>query len=230
MSKYLVSLGFVQSTIDPCIFFYKNKVILLMYVDDFVIGGATDADIDEALDIMQDNADVKDKGDINDYVGVHVEILEDGSIELTQPHLIKAILEDLQIQENSKPLRTPCVTTIILHADLFGEEFDNHFNYRSLIGKLNYLAKSTRADIEYATHQCARFMSNPKKSHGMAIKRIGRYLLGTKDKGLILQPNPSLSFECFVDASFSGEWIKKHTDQAMYDPNTARSRTGYFIR
>ena len=81
MSKYLVSLGFVQSTIDPCIFFYKNTVILLMYVDDFVIGGATDADIDEALDIMQDNADVKDKGDINDYVGVHVEILEDGSIE-----------------------------------------------------------------------------------------------------------------------------------------------------
>ena len=81
MSKYLVSLEFVQSTINPCIFFYKNKVILLMYVDDFVIGGATDADIDEALDIMQDNADVKDKGDINDYVGVHVEILEDGSIE-----------------------------------------------------------------------------------------------------------------------------------------------------
>jgi hypothetical protein len=38
----------------------------------------------------------------------------------------------------------------------------------------------------YAVHQCARFMASPKKSHGMAVKRTGRYLLGTKDKGLIL--------------------------------------------
>ena len=105
-----------------------------------------------------------------------MEKYQDGTIELTQANLTEATPEDLRIQDNSKPLPTPCVTTIILQVDLFGENSDNHFNYRSLIGKLSYLAKSTSADIEYeyASHQSAHFfMVNPKKSHDMAIKGIG---------------------------------------------------------
>ena len=35
--------------------------------------------------------------------------------------------------------------------------------------KLNYLEKGTRPDIAYATHQLARFSSNPKQSHGDAV-------------------------------------------------------------
>ena len=228
MSKYLVSMGFIQSSIDPCIFFL-GKVILLMYVDDFIIGGLSDEIIDAAVQIIGDNADVEDKGNINDYVGVHVEWTDNKTIELTQPHLIQAILDDLRLDDSAKSLSTPCVSSLILHADLEGEDFDQHFDYRSIIGKLNYLAKSTRADIEYAVHQCARFMSNPKRSHGQAIKRIGRYLLGTKELGLVLRPDPNRSFDCYVDASFAGEWIKSNADQAMYDPNTARSRSGFII-
>ena len=72
MSKYLVLMGFIQSTIDPCMFFL-GKVILLMYVDDFIIGGLSDEIIDAAVQIIGDNANVEDKGNINDYVSVHVE-------------------------------------------------------------------------------------------------------------------------------------------------------------
>ena len=73
-------------------------------------------------------------------------------------------------------------------------------------------------------------MENPKKSHAKAVKRIGRYLLGTQDRGIIINPDPTLSFECFVDASFAGEWINMNREHAMYDPNTARLRTCYNIR
>ncbi len=52
-----------------------------------------------------------------------------------------------------------------------------------------YLEKSTRPDISCAVHQCARHCANPKIQHTAAVKRIGRYLLGTKDKGLIIRPN-----------------------------------------
>jgi hypothetical protein len=44
------------------------------------------------------------------------------------------------------------------------------------------LEKSTRPDISCAVHQCARHCANPKIQHTAAVKRIGRYLLGTKDK------------------------------------------------
>ena len=121
------------------------------------------------------------------------------------------------------------LSTVLLYANLHGEAHDNHFDYRSVIGKLNYLEKSTRGDIAYAVHQCARFMSNPKKTHAQAVKRISRYLLAMKDKGLIIQPNTTKSFECFVDASFAGEWSKDLKDQAVTDPNLARSHTGYLI-
>jgi len=61
--------------------------------------------------------------------------------------------------------------------------------------------------------------------HAEAIKRIGRYLLATKDKGLIMKPNKE-GMECWVDASHASEWSHK---SAADDPNTARSRMGYVI-
>ena len=87
------------------------------------------------------------------------------------------------------------------------------------------MEKSTRLDISYATHQCARFCSDPKESHAQAVKRIGRYLSGTKDKGLILNPN-NHSFDCYVDADFCGNWDRLNAD---VDPSTAKSRTGFVL-
>ncbi len=39
--------------------------------------------------------------------------------------------------------------------------FDLNFNYRSAVGKLNYLAQTTRPDIMYAMHQIAKYLSDP---------------------------------------------------------------------
>ena len=35
---------------------------------------------------------------------------------------------------------------------------------------------STRPDIAYALHQCARFSHNPKRCHEVGLKHISRYL------------------------------------------------------
>jgi hypothetical protein len=56
------------------------------------------------------------------------------------------------------------------------------FEYRHVIGKLLYWEKSTRPDISCAVHQCARHYANPKTQHTAAVRKIGRYLLGIKDK------------------------------------------------
>ena len=101
------------------------------------------------------------------------------------------------------------------------EELD----YRSVIGKLNFLEKSTRPDIAYAVHQCARFCSNPTELHAEAVKQIARYLIGTRDKGLVLKPKEQ-SIDLWVDSDYAGNWHKSH---APFDSNTSRSRTGYII-
>ena len=112
-----------------------------------------------------------------------------GRIKFTQPHLIDQILTDLHLtQPGTKSTPTPALLTKVLQPDDDGRPFDGSFHYRSVIGKLNFLEKSTRPDIAYAVHQCARFMENPKMSHGHAVKHIGRYLLGTRDHGMIFDP------------------------------------------
>ena len=76
-----------------------------------------------------------------------------------------------------------------------------------------------------AVHQCARFNNDPKLSHERAVKRIVRYLLDTKDKGLVFKPDLSRGLECFVDADFAGGW--KDSDHSS--PESVLSRSGYVI-
>jgi hypothetical protein len=43
----------------------------------------------------------------------------------------------------------------ILERDIDAEAMNNEFYYRLLIGKANFLEKSTRPDIAVAVHSCA---------------------------------------------------------------------------
>ena len=76
-----------------------------------------------------------------------------------------------------------------------------------------------------ATQQCARFCNNPSQEHEEAAKRICRYLLKTRDKGLVLRTDNSKGLECFVDADWAGSW--KH--RSSNDPLSSYARTGYYI-
>ena len=168
------------------------------------------------------------KGDMSDFLGVKIDRKRDGLIHLTQPHLINSILKDLHLlNTGSRPptvKMVPMATSRVLGKCEDSEPHDGHFDYRSVIGKLLYLEKSTRPDLAYAVHQCARFAANPRQDHAKAVKWIGRYLLHTRDKGMILHPTVQ-SFDCYVDADFSGNWNPKEWD----DPKNARSRSGYVI-
>ena len=94
---------------------------------------------------------------------------------------------------------------------------ESKFQYRSVIGKLNYLAQCTRPDIVYAVHQCARFSSNTSKEHTDAVEYIARYLKGTSDLGLSFKPDIYKSFEFFADADYCGNWSRSFADdRAMY--------------
>ena len=89
---------------------------------------------------------------------------------------------------------------------------------------LLYLGHS-RPDISFATHQCARYTPSPKQSHENALIRIGRYLKGTLNQGLILNPSETLKIECYPDADFAGLWNR---DEKQV-PYCVRSRTGYVV-
>ena len=67
-----------------------------------------------------------------------------------------------------------------------------------------YLQETARPDFSMAIHQAEIFSIDPKLSHERAIHRIGRYLKGTNDKGLIFKLDKVKSLEYYDDTDFSG--------------------------
>ena len=231
-NKYLVSkligIGFKQSKIDECVF-YRGKTLYVLYTDDSLLAGPDKDEIEQVIRDLEKKAKlaITVEGDLADFLGVNIERQSNGTIHMTQPHLIDQILEDLRLNgDEVRPRSTPAASSKLLTRHRDSEAFDNSFNYRSVIGKLNYLEKATRSDISYAVHQCARFVSDPKREHGDAVRWLGRYLKGTRRMGTILKPLEGKDLEVFVDASFCGDWDPK---EAAIDRDTARSRHGYVI-
>jgi hypothetical protein len=83
---------------------------------------------------------------------------------------------------------------------------------------LLYLANHTRPDISFAIAQCVRYNHSPKLQHEQALERIGQYLKGTMDKGLVLKPDSihPLDIDCYVDAGFAG----LYGYEQPYDPSS----------
>ena len=89
-----------------------------------------------------------------------------------------------------------------------------------------YLSGHTRPDIAYAVNCAARYMFCPKHIHEEALKRIGRYLKATRNRGLILNPSADkLKIDCYPDADFA----VMYGHEKATDPANVKSRTGYVI-
>jgi hypothetical protein len=207
------------------------KPIFIVYTDDTILLGPNKEEIDNLVGKLAKTFKIEDQGNLSDYLGIKIEKKEDGTLVWTQPTLIHSILKDLRLEgeglKNQPKVRTiPACSTVVLTDHKDSKDHDtNDFDYRHVIGKLLYLEKSTRPDISCAVHQCARHCANPKIQHTIAVKRIGRYLLATKDKGLIMKPNQE-GMVCWVDAAHASVWNSKSAED---DPCTARSRMGYVI-
>jgi hypothetical protein len=223
----LEEIGFKQSEHDPCVF-YKGKAMYVLYTDDSILAGPDPKELDDIIQQMKDHGlKITSEGGIEDFLGITIERKSNGTFELTQKHLIDSILQDLGLNKENVTIKTiPAASSKILSKHPESEPFDNHFHYRSVIGKLNYLEKSTRPDIAYAVHQCARFSADPKYEHGQAVKWLGRYLYATKDKGMILKPTDDATLELYVDSDWSGNW---DPSIAATDSSTARSRHGFIL-
>jgi hypothetical protein len=116
-----------------------------------------------------------------------------------------------------------------LGKDAEGDPPQGTYSYPSVIGMAQYLQGHSRPDITFAVSQCSRYTHNPKRSHERALERVGQYLKGTRNKGLILHPihseDDEFKIDCYVDADFAGMWGYEDTD----DPSCVKSRTGFVI-
>jgi hypothetical protein len=164
----LTSIEFTTSLIDDCIFF-RGDIIFMVYVDDGIFLGSDDSQLQEVIKEIQNlGFNIEDQDHLADYVGVNIKKLKDGSYEFTQQALIDSIINDIGLKD-AKVKQVPAKVSLQLQAFKNKPAFNLNFKNTSAVGKLNYLAQTTRPDIMYATHQIAKYSSDPRQSHGEAI-------------------------------------------------------------
>ena len=77
--------------------------------------------------------------------------------------------------------------------------------YREAVGSLLCTARVCRPDIEYAVNYASQFLDSYGQEHWQAVKRIIRYLIGTRDLGIIFGSSGSFSeVKGFTDADYAG--------------------------
>jgi len=223
LSEGLLREGFVKSKTDSCLFM-RHDCIIVVYVDNCLFFSPNKSMIGSVIASLSTTFKLKDEGDVSAFLAVQInKDPKAKTISFTQPGLIDQIIRDVGITRSSKGKDTPVDS--ILYADADGPPRVESWNYRSILGKLNYLANYTRPDISMAVHQCARFCSAPRALHELAIKLIVRYLLATRDKGMVLTPNMNFNLDMLVDANFAGRWHK----EVSHLRDSVLSRTGYVV-
>jgi hypothetical protein len=74
-------MGFVQSESDECVF-YKGTTVFCIYTDNGIFLGPDKRHIDKCIKEMGEHFNITDEGEIDEYLGVKVTHLDDGTISL----------------------------------------------------------------------------------------------------------------------------------------------------
>ena len=222
----LEAVGFSQSQLDPCLFILGH-VICVFYVDNCLFFAARKSNIEKVVKAIKEERKMDLIVEDSDcgFLGISMNKRKgnDGcqEIQLLQTGLIDRVIVALGLDEHSNGMSTPaCEKILPKHAH--GDPHDLGFNYASVVGMAMCLCNNCRPDSSFAVHQYARHSFDPKRQHTEYLKRIGQYLISTRNKGLILRPREDNIFQvdCYVDADFAGMWNSEE-DQ---DPHCVKSR------
>ena len=207
LTEGLTSMGFTATSSDPCIF-TRGSDIIILYVDDCVIISRTKKQTEAIYKQLEDRKfKVTDEGTMEEYLGIQIDSKKDGTFRMSQPFLIERIINFIPGMVEANSVKTPACSSVILSKDPDGEDRKESWNYRAIVGMLNYLVNCTHPELSFAVHQCARFCNDPKRSHEQAIKRVIRYLRGTlPDKrgnnrapqGILFRPDKNRSIDTYV--------------------------------
>ncbi|KAK5776854.1 hypothetical protein PVK06_044819 [Gossypium arboreum] len=199
---FLVSIGFVASRSDASLFVRaqsESTLYVLVYVDDIIITGSSSTTIDWFVRLLHEEFSLKDMGDLHFFLGIEVTRSSTGSLHLCQAKYIRDILARASMA-TAKSVTTPMVSSSVMSKD-DGECLVEPTEFRSLAGALQYVVL-TRPNIAYAVNRICQFMHNPTSLHMTALKQILRYLCGTIDFGIVIQPTDRLSLTAYADANW----------------------------
>ena len=205
LNKTMSDLGFYRTRLDNALYHKgseKAKLLVGIYVDDLIITGSSEEQINKFKAEMMGTFEMTDLGLLNSYLGIEIR-QSTTNIFLSQRAYLNHILKVFKMND-CNAIKIPMELHLKLQRETEGKQ-ENSINFRSLIGSLRYLM-NTRPDLTYSVSYLSRFMDKPSSEHLSAAKRILRYLKGTVNYGLLYnRGDRDMKITGYSDSDFVGD-------------------------
>ncbi|MEQ1735077.1 MAG: reverse transcriptase domain-containing protein [Rhodoglobus sp.] len=228
LNATLKGAGYRQTGADECLWTKTSRTGRLMiigtYVDDLprVFHAVDRQEMQGDMRKLGEEYTLKDLGEVDQILGWRVtRDRKAGTMKIDQEGYITNLLEQYGMDECG-PIDSPGTPV----EDLLGTEGEpeqrpengksareemgklTKENFRRLIGALLYAACSTRPDIAYMISLLSSFVADPQDRHLRALKKVLRYLNGTRAHGIEYHRGKDLEegrLTLFVDSDHAGD-------------------------
>ncbi|PWA94304.1 retrotransposon protein [Artemisia annua] len=164
--EVVLSSGYLLNQADKCAYSKFDEsgkgVIICLYVDDMLIFGTNQNQVDLTKEFLSSRFSMKDMGEADVILGIR------SKHEMSTP---------MDASEKLMPNTGKVVSQL---------------EYSRVIGCLMYAMTCTRPDIAFAVGKLSRYTSNPSAHHWQAIQRVFKYLKRTMDCSLSYTGYPSV--------------------------------------
>jgi len=175
------------------------------------------------MNILKTYFDLKDLGLAKSCLGLNVQFAKNSSeLSIKQEAYANKVLKTCNMQECKavaapSDLNQKLCKNMIQSPDDTLEEITKE-RYEEAVGSLLYLSQWSRPDIAYAIRTLGSFSNDPAKSHWRAVKRVLRYVQGTKSLGIKYHQAGESTIVGYADA----DWANDMDDR--------KSITGYVFK
>ena len=132
------------------------------------------------------------------------------SLDLNEPALDEEDFQDahdeanfIEININSKPFVTLMAKSYAEISEIPSKPARN-VPYRRVIGSLMWLIIGFRADLAYSIGRLSQHSESPTEYHWISVKRVLRYINGTKNHGILYDGSLPCELKAFSDSDWAG--------------------------
>lgn len=215
LKRSLLKNNCEQSQEDQCLYIRKSvngTCYILVHVDDILVAGENEFEMEELMKSVGRDFELKDLGDVQQYLGIEVERTVYGDYAISQTKYIDKIIQTAGLQD-AKASKFPMDTG---YYKLEGDELNSNEKYRQLIGSLLYLSTNTRPDISAAVSILSQRVINPRTTDMNEVKRLIRYLKGTRNMKLHLSSkNTDESLVAYSDSDWAEDRVDRKSNSGF---------------
>ncbi|SOV09314.1 uncharacterized protein UDID_18553 [Ustilago sp. UG-2017a] len=189
--RSLRRMGFFQVECAPCIYTKgqgKDMVIVVIYIDDTLVIAPWLETVLKVKKQIGQRWKMEDSGEVSHFLGIKISqnrVMR--TMTIGQSGYIDQVLAK-HLDKRTKPTMVPMQS--IPEGTLVASTAQQK-EYPVIVGKLLWVANSTRPDLSLTVGVLARHMRKPSQEHYQAAQWVLCYLKSTKEVGLVYRANES---------------------------------------